>query len=133
MDKNIKIVNQLKEISNNYHENELTRYVASNILEYASGYTAQDEDTNDVHVKQYLEDLFQCGCSGGTVSELIYYKDTHAFFDKYYEEIMELVNEIEENQGQPIQRNGQDLKNFYAWLAYEGTAFNLASRLDIEI
>ena len=34
-----------------------------------------------------IEDAVQHGCQGGTISELIYYSDTSAFYDKYKDEI----------------------------------------------
>ncbi|WP_165796624.1 hypothetical protein [Chryseobacterium sp. HMWF035] len=40
---------------------------------------------------------------------LIYRKDTHNFYDKYYDEIEELREEYEQNTGMPIKVEG-DLK-----------------------
>ena len=36
--------------------------------------------------KSTIEDVTRHGCSGGTISELIYYADTSAFYEKYKEE-----------------------------------------------
>ena len=35
----------------------------------------------------FFDDLFRCGCQSGFISSLIYYADTHAFYDKHYYEI----------------------------------------------
>ena len=41
-------------------------------------------DTQD---RSTIEDVQEHGCQGGTISELIYYVDTEAFYEKYKEEI----------------------------------------------
>ncbi len=69
----------------------------------------------------YLSDVCQYGCISGLVSDLIYYTDTRAFFDKHYPEIEDIRIEYEEATGSTIAVQG-DLKNFYAWFAYEATA-----------
>ena len=81
---------------------------------------------------EFFSDLQNHGCVSGLVSSLIYYTDTHAFFDKYYEEIEDLRCEYEEETG--VQINIQhDLKNFLAWFAFEETAYQMASELELEI
>jgi|TARA_Y100000114_G_C11487968_1_gene198489 hypothetical protein len=37
--------------------------------------------------KSTIKDVVQHGCQGGTISELIYYADSCAFYEKYKEEI----------------------------------------------
>ncbi len=50
------------------------------------------------------------------VSSLVYYEDTHEFFDRHYDEIEEIRAELEE-QGLELKLPSQsDLKNFFAWL-----------------
>jgi hypothetical protein len=63
---------------------------------------------------------------------LVYYTDTHKFFDKHYEEIEDLRYEYESDTGECLQANG-DLKNWFAWFGYEETARKLAEELEIEI
>lgn len=46
--------------------------------------------------------IYEYGCSDGLVGSLIYYADTHAFYDKYYEAIEELRLEYGENNGTPV-------------------------------
>jgi len=60
------------------------------------------------------------------VGKLIYYKDTHAFYDKYYAEIEVLREEYEELIGEPLNIKN-DLKNFLAWFAFEQVAYQLAN------
>lgn len=56
------------------------------------------------------------------VSSLIFYQDTHEFFDKHYDEIEAIRSELAE-QGIEIQIPSQsDLKNFLAWLSFEEKA-----------
>ena len=74
--------------------------------------------------QSFFDDLLQHGCISGMVSSLIYYTDTHAFYDKHYAEIEELRTEYEESTGEPLQINN-DLKNFLAWFAFEQVAYEL--------
>jgi hypothetical protein len=67
--------------------------------------------------------LAQYGCVSGLVSNLIYYRDTHAFYDRHYEEIEDLRCEYDGcgTRPFPYPLDG-DLKNFFAWFAFEVTA-----------
>lgn len=76
--------------------------------------------------QSFFEDLQQHGCISGLVSSLIYYQDTHAFYDNHYEEIEELRSEYEESIGEPLQIIN-DLKNHLAWFAFEQVAFELVN------
>ena len=78
----------------------------------------------------FFSDLLQQGCQSGMVGKLIYYHDTHKFFDKYYNEIEDLRSELEESFGSPLQPKG-DLKNWFAWMAFEETARIIADELTI--
>lgn len=73
----------------------------------------------------FFEDLLQHGCVSGMVGKMIYYDDTHAFFDKHYHVIEEIRHAVEENLGEKLSLNG-DLKNSLAWFAFEETAYQLA-------
>jgi len=46
--------------------------------------------------KLFFQDLLQYGCQSGMVSSLIRYSDTHAFYDKYYDEIEDIRLELQE-------------------------------------
>tara|TARA_B110000977_G_C10865683_1_gene411525 strand:- start:10 stop:180 length:171 start_codon:yes stop_codon:yes gene_type:complete len=52
---------------------------------------------------------------------MIWYSDTHDFFDEHYDEIEELREEWLEQTGQPLNISG-DLKNYLAWFAFERVA-----------
>ncbi len=72
-------------------------------------------------IAAFFTDLLHHGCQSGMISSLIYYHDTHAFFDKHYDEIEALRYELEHELGEPLKPQG-DLKNWYAWIAFEETA-----------
>lgn len=82
--------------------------------------------------KNFFCDLLSHGCASGMIGSLIYYRDTHKFFDLHYSEIEELRYEYEDNLGEPLQIKG-DLKNFFAWFAFEETAYRLAHELELEV
>lgn len=86
------------------------------------------EEALDYHSEPmaFFHDLQNCGCACGLVGSLIYYADTHAFFDAHYDEIEELREEYESNMGEAIRIQG-DLKNFYAWFSFEETAYRMAA------
>jgi len=79
---------------------------------------------------QMFADLNQGGCQSGTIPSLIYYTDTHQFFDQYYDEIEAMREEYESNTGEPLQVKG-DLKNWLAWFAFEHVVVQLAEELNL--
>tara|TARA_Y100000588_G_scaffold222725_1_gene236626 strand:+ start:93 stop:446 length:354 start_codon:yes stop_codon:yes gene_type:complete len=87
------------------HESGIMRIVATDALDSESPL-------------DYLQDVTNYGCISGSVSGLIYYVDTHAFFDNHYEEIEAMRYDWEDQTGTKLYPNG-DLKNWYAWFAYE--------------
>lgn len=74
--------------------------------------------------KDFANDVLQYGCQSGLVGELIYYNDTHKWYDEFYNEIEELREEYEEMLGEPLQAKG-DLKNWFAWFSFEETVRKL--------
>ena len=82
--------------------------------------------------KDFFSDLLQHGCVSGMVSSLVYYADTHAFFDQYYSAIEALRDDVEHNLGEPLQIKG-DLKNFMAWFAFEETVYRLVLEFGLEV
>jgi hypothetical protein len=74
----------------------------------------------------FFTDLQSCGCASGFVGSLIYFADTHAFYDRHYDEIEELREAYEVDTGEAI-RIRSDLKNFYAWFAFEEVAYHMAT------
>ena len=85
---------------------------------------------NHENIECFFSDLSHYGCASWMIGKLIYYKDTYAFYDKYYNEIEELREEYEQNTGMPIKIEG-DLKNFFAWFGFEETAYQLADELGL--
>ena len=84
------------------------------------------------NILTFFEDLLQYGCISGMIGSLIYYHQTREFFDKHYHEIENIRCDLEEALGQPIEIKGE-LKNFYAWLAFEETARKLAGEIDLAL
>lgn len=82
--------------------------------------------------KQYLEDLYYHGCLSGMVSSMIYYDDTYAFFDKHYHEILEIRGRVIE-EGVFDESKFTDLKNEWAWIAFEHKAREIAHTLGLTI
>ena len=114
----------LTEISK-VQRDSIRKEVAIEAINYLDGYEGGIED--------FFKDLSNHGCAGGMVGSLIYYYDTHAFFNKYYDEIEEMRFEYEDNTGEWLQPKGEDMMNFFAWLSFEETAMNLALELGIEL
>lgn len=81
--------------------------------------TALDSDCDDL--KAWFEYLLQYGCQSGTISHLTYYSDTAEYYDKHYDEIEEMREEYEKETGESLKIKG-DLKNWFAWFAFEETA-----------
>ena len=52
----------------------------------------QDRDT--------IRNTAEHGCSGGTISELIYYADTSAFYEKYQDEIWRRLGDMADDLGE---------------------------------
>tara|TARA_R100001460_G_scaffold11988_4_gene27752 strand:- start:3039 stop:3386 length:348 start_codon:yes stop_codon:yes gene_type:complete len=94
--------------------------------------------------KGQIAEVVQHGCSGGVVSELIYYKDTEAFYEKYKEEIWDKLYDSAQdcdehrsclhfmstfNGGCDV---GSDLqfRNLLAWWAVEETCYQLQEKED---
>lgn len=116
-----KYINILKEIANR-QEDTIKNAVVTEILSDAQ---------IDEEVINFFKDLQNYGCQSGMVSALIYYSDSHAFFDTHYNEIEDLRQEYKDSCGidMPIK---YDLKNTLAWFAFEEVAYQLANELEIE-
>lgn len=116
--KHVRLRKRLQDIAET-RPDSLQAAVAIEALEYGDDITA------------FFTDLLSHGCQSGMIGSLIYYRDTHAFYDKHYDEIEELRYELEDAFGEPLKPQG-DLKNWYAWLAFEETARIMADRFEIE-
>jgi len=81
-------------------------------------------------IECFFRDLQQNGCICWMVTSLIYYRDTHNFFDKYYYEIEEIRQNYEKMIGEPMKVQN-DWKNTMAWFAFEQTALQVAGELGL--
>ena len=81
-------------------------------------------------ITSFFSDLLSHGCQSGMIGKLIYYADTHTFYDKYYYDIEEIRCDLEDSFGEPLQPQG-DLKNWYAWLAFEETARKIGDKFEL--
>jgi len=89
-------------------------------------------DTSYDEPRDFFSLLFKIGCVSGMVNSLIWYTDTHAFFDTHYDQIEELREEYKESVGEPMKIKG-DLKNDLAWFAFEQVAYTMTQELELEI
>lgn len=80
----------------------------------------------------FFKELLNYGCHTGMVGSLIYYTDTHTFFDIHYHQIEELRSYFEDEMGGKIKIIG-DLKNTLAWFAFEEVAYQLATKFKLDI
>lgn len=81
-------------------------------------------------VKDFFQDLQNNGCISGMVTGLIYYYDTHKFFNIHYAEIEDLRYDHEEMTETKLQAQ-DDLMNWYAWFSFEEVARKLAVELGL--
>ena len=86
----------------------------------------ENAENYDNGAEGFVHDVLYGGCQSGIVGELIYYKDTHEWFDTYYEDIMALREELSDMMGEPLNSPvDTDMKNWFAWLSFEETARKL--------
>lgn len=103
-------------------DNELTKYVIDDILD--------GRDNNEA--EGYIKDVMRGGCQSGTVSDLIYYTDTKAFYIKYMDEIHELYNDTVEQIGDNVEIDTNHIANWFAWFGYEQTLFNITNEIKLD-
>ena len=130
------IKKELQEIAKDSNDEmtELEKYVADYILEHVGNYGEGKTENKDF--ESWLNDLNQGGCQSGMISALIYYEDTTKFYDKYADDIWELLGNEAENSGltvfeilpkldEAMKAGETQFKNLLAWFAFEMTANNL--------
>ena len=83
------------------------------------------------NLKDFFSDLSKYGCQSGMINFLIYFSDTRKFYDEHYLQIEELRQEYEDSIGTsfPIKH---DLKNDFAWFAFEETAYKISNELELD-
>lgn len=118
---NATIIHKLERISDDYRQSDLKRYVAKSILSKSDGYEK---------IENWFNDLLSHGCSSGMIGELIYYTDTHEFYDEFYSDIEDLRYETEQSTGLKLAPDG-DLKNWFAWFAYKQTVYKIGNEIGI--
>lgn len=128
-----KALNEIKKESGN----KLEKHVINTLLDKG---TAEE-------IKGYIEDLLSHGCVSGMEGSLIYYTDTTKFYNKYNDEINELLYEMLSETGykSPAELFGdkwededplakEDLnQNLLAWFGFEETVKKVAYQLDMDI
>lgn len=97
-------------------------------------------------VKGYIEDILKRGLSSGIVGSLIYYNDTVSWYDRFEDEIWDLLDEQYQEMGsksilefigslngaKDVGSNDQ-FKNLLAWYAFEETTRKLAGRAGMDV
>jgi hypothetical protein len=84
--------------------------------------------------QDFFNDLAQSGCISGMISELIYYSDTCAFYERHKSEINQLLSELINSSGMSVDELFRDWdnedplaletqnQNILAWFAFEEMA-----------
>ena len=86
-------------------------------------------DIEDDEILSYMRDIIDYGCVSGTVKSLITYKDTEKFFDKYANEIFDLMNE-KRDDGWDL-NNIEFNKNNLAWWSFEVIAQEIYYEMEV--
>lgn len=119
-------IKQLRELFND----KLHLYVIDWLEDRAEDY---DNDLNAV-----LGDVISGGCASGIVSELIYYRDTNTFYDKFENEIWNLAGDFTsdvptyfaELANTSEADTPEQYKNILAWWGFEVAAYNIQAQLE---
>lgn len=121
-----------RSITSDHRQREALAVIASQHQQGLRAAVAREALGADYEIKLWFSDLFQHGCISGMVGSLIYYTDTHAYFDKHYDEIQDLMCEHDwDGIKDRIFNDGADLKNTLAWWAFEVTALDIANQLGL--
>lgn len=91
-----------------------------------------ESSSDDEELECLIHDILSHGCISGVFTDLIYYAQTHAFFDNHYDEIMKLRSHIEEDMGISL-KSGNDIENSLAWFVADQVTSELASELGIDV
>jgi hypothetical protein len=110
----------------------ISQETSNNLTQHVANYAIK-RYSNPEEIKNFFHDLLNHGCVCGMIGDLIYYSDTHAFYDKFYKEIEELRQEYEFSVGEQLPVKHSDLKNFFAWFGFEETARGIANEIGLEI
>jgi len=118
---------------------ELKDKVINDLIEYYN-----DNNGKDTYI--WMSDILTHGCVSGMIGDLIYYKDTCAFYDQYEEDIWDLLEETKDSFGNKTiletiaGLNGakdvgsnEQFKNLLAWFSYEETTRKIADELGLDL
>ena len=114
--------NLLNSIVENTMEGTLKHEVAEILVDELT-------DIEDDEILSYMRDIIDYGCVSGTVKSLITYKDTEKFFNKYADEIFDLMNE-KRDDGWDL-NNIEFNKNNLAWFAFETIAQEIYYEMEV--
>ena len=116
------MLNLLNSIVENTMEGTLKHEVAEILVDELT-------DIEDDEILSYMRDIIDYGCVSGTVKSLITYKDTEKFFNKYADEIFDLMNE-KRDDGWDL-NNIEFNKNNLAWFAFETIAQEIYYEMEV--
>ena len=116
------MLNLLNSIVENTMEGTLKHEVVEILVDELS-------DIEDDEILSYMRDIIDYGCVSGTVKSLITYKDTEKFFNKYADEIFDLMNE-KRDDGWDL-NNIEFNKNNLAWFAFETIAQEIYYEMEV--
>ena len=116
------MLNLLNSIVENTMEGTLKHEVAEILVNELT-------DIEDDEILSYMRDIIDYGCVSGTVKSLITYKDTEKFFDKYADEIFDLMNE-KRDDGWDL-NNIEFNKNNLAWWSFEVMAQEIYYEMEV--
>lgn len=117
--------------------NEMYAWVIEDIISDSDEY---DGDTLKEKIQSRCQEILEHGCANGTVGSMVYYSDTVAFFDKYADDIYDLIDNYGPDEflqlvlssvnTTEVILNCDTAKNKIAWLAYEEIAYELSNALE---
>jgi hypothetical protein len=87
---------------------------------------------NEEEPLNYLKYVLEHGCVSGMVSKLVYYNQTKQFYVDYMDEIDEILQDIEDEIGEPLKKTFP-IYNWMAWFGYEETARKVAEKIGLDI
>lgn len=118
-------------------KNPLYERVISEIVDDSENY----DGTKLERIKLRLDDISH-GLVTGIVSSLVYYSDTVAFFDKYYDDIYDYIDYLSDAGLEPLEaiKNSEteteilmgtdSVKNRIAWMVYEEIAYEFGNAIE---
>lgn len=133
--------NESDDLSNLIQEfkdkNGMYEFVVDDLIDDCEDY---EGDTLSEKLWKRCEDVLTHGCVSGMVGSLIYYTDTTAFFDKYVDEIYDLIEDYGPDEflemisanvsATEILVNADTAKNWITWRAYEEVVYQFQNRLE---